>query len=61
MCHHVPVRLSAEEQQAVRRLTGIMIPACALLALAVVAGFALGPAPDRHEVVASVPAVDASR
>ena len=61
MCHHVPVRLSAEERQAVGRLSGLLIPAYAMLALVAIAGFALGHAPDRHAVVASVPAVAASR
>ncbi len=60
MCH-VPVRLSAEEKQAVRRLSNILVPAYAVLALAVVAGLAIGHAPDRHEVIASVPAGDVSR
>lgn len=61
MCHHVLVRLSAEEKQTVRRLSRLLIPAYAGLALAVIAGFVLGQAPDRHELVASVPAVAASR
>lgn len=61
MCHHAPVRLSAEEKQAVRRLSRVLIPACAMLALAVIAGLALGHAPDRHAVVASVPAAAAPR
>jgi len=61
MCHHVLVRLSAEEKQTVRRLSGILIPAYAALALAVIAGFVLGHAPDRQEIVASVPTIAASR
>jgi hypothetical protein len=61
MCHHVPVRLSAEEKRAVRCLSGVLIPACAMLALAVIAGLALGHTPDRHTVVASVPAAAAPR
>ena len=61
MCHHVPVRLSAEEKRVVRRLSNVLIPAYAVLALAVIAGFVLGHAPDRHEILASVPAVAGSR
>jgi hypothetical protein len=34
MCHHVPVRLSAEEKQVVRRLSNVLIPAYAVLASA---------------------------
>jgi hypothetical protein len=60
MCH-VPVRLSAEEQQAVRRLSGVLIPAYAVLALAVIASLALGLGHDRGELVASVPAVATPR
>jgi hypothetical protein len=60
MCH-VPVRLSAEEHQAVRRLSGVLLPAYAVLALAVIASFALGLGPDRGELVASVPVVAAPR
>jgi len=61
MCHHVPVRLLAEEKQVVRRLSSVLIPAYTALALVVIAGFAFGHAFDRHEIVASVPAVAAPR
>jgi hypothetical protein len=61
MCHHVPVRFSAEDKQAARRLSGVLFPAYAVLAVAVIVGFALGHARDRNAVVASAPAVAASR
>jgi len=57
MCHHIPVMLSAEEKQAVRRLSGFLVPAYAVLALAVIAGVAFTHhAPERQDRFASVPA-----
>lgn len=57
MCHHLPVTLSVEDRKSVRRLTRVLIPAYAAVALAVVAALATVQAPRSGELVASaVPA-----
>jgi hypothetical protein len=61
MCHHLPVTLSAEDKQSVQRLTGMLIPAYAAVALAVIAALAVVHAPRSHELVASVATPAASR
>ena len=61
MCHHLPVSLSAEDKKAVRRLSGVLIPAYAAVALAVIAALAVVHAPRSNELVASASLPAASR
>lgn len=53
MCHHLPVTLSAEDRKTVKRLTRMLIPAYAAVALAVIAALAVAPTPRSGELVAS--------
>ena len=59
MCHHVHVRLSAEEKAATRKMAGFMIPVYASIVLAVIAVVAVTGTPRQGEQIAttSVPAV----
>jgi hypothetical protein len=61
MCHHLPVSLSVEDRNAVKRLTRVLIPAYAAVALAVIAAFAVVQTPRSGELVASTAAPAASR
>ena len=61
MCHHLPVNLSAEDKKSVKRLTGVLIPAYAAVALAVIAALVVVPAPRSGELVASAALPAASR
>jgi len=58
MCHHVHVVLSAEDKKHVKKLSGILIPVYALIALALVAAVAFTGTPQKGELIAaaSVPA-----
>ncbi len=57
MCHHVHVTLSAEDRQAVKKLSGIMLPVYASIALAAIAVVAVGSAPPRQgEMIATASA-----
>jgi hypothetical protein len=56
MCHHVHVRLSAEDKAAVKTMSGWMIPAYAMAVLAVIALVAVTGAPRPGELVASASA-----
>jgi hypothetical protein len=60
MCHHLPVTLSAEDKKSVKRLTGVLIPAYAAVALAVIAALAITHGPRSDELVASAAAVSAA-
>jgi hypothetical protein len=53
MCHHVHVRLSAEEKSAVQQLSSLLIPVYAAVALAVIAVAAAGSGPQQNELIAS--------
>ncbi len=57
MCHHVYVKVSAEEKKEAKKLSGILIPVYASIVLAVVAVVALSGAPRPGEQVASTTAV----
>jgi hypothetical protein len=61
MCHHIHVTLSAEEKQAARKLSGIMIPVYASIVLAIIAVVSLTGAPRQGEQVASTTAPAATR
>jgi hypothetical protein len=61
MCHHLPVTLSAEDRKSVKRLTGMLIPAYAAVALAVIAAVAVAPTLRPGEQVASAAVPAASR
>ena len=61
MCHHFPVTLSAEDKKSVKRLSGMLIPAYAAVALAVIAALAVVHAPPPNELVASAAPPAASR
>jgi len=52
MCHAVRVRLPPEEAKQVRRVSGMMIPVYACLALIAVAAVMLSSAPRSGEQVA---------
>jgi hypothetical protein len=53
MCHHLPVRLSAEEKSAVKQLSGLLIPVYAAVVLAVIAVVAAGSGPQQNELIAA--------
>jgi hypothetical protein len=61
MCHYLPVNLSAEDKKSVKRLTGVLIPAYAAVALAVIAAIVVVPAPRSGGLVASAALPAASR
>jgi hypothetical protein len=56
MCHHVHVKLSAEDKAAVKKISSWMIPVYATAVLAVIAVAAAIGGPRNGEVVASVSA-----
>ena len=58
MCHHVYVRLSAEEKATARKMAGFMVPVYASIVLAVIAVVALTGTLRQGEQIAatSVPA-----
>ena len=53
MCHHVHVRLSAEDKKDVKKLSGIMLPVYASIVLAVIVVVAVASAPRQGELIAS--------
>ena len=53
MCHHVHIRLSAEDKAAVKQVWGWLAPVYALAVLALIAGVAVSNAPRNGELVAS--------
>ena len=53
MCHHVHVRLSAEDKAAVKQVWGWLAPVYALAVLALIAGVAVSSTPRNGELVAS--------
>jgi hypothetical protein len=53
MCHHVYVRLSAEEKKEAQKFSGVLIPVYASIVLAVIAVVALTGAPRPGEQIAS--------
>lgn len=53
MCHHVHVRISAEERQSARRFSGALIPAYASIALALLAAAVIFQPPRQGELVAA--------
>lgn len=61
MCHHIHVRLTAEERQDARKLAGIMIPIYASVVLAVIAVVAVTSAPRQNEMLAQASAPAAQR
>jgi hypothetical protein len=56
MCHSVRVKLSPEESAYAKRLTGFMIPVCAVAVLAIIALVAVTGGPRLGELVASASA-----
>jgi hypothetical protein len=56
MCHSVRVKLSPEERAYAKRLTGFMIPAYAVVVLAIIALVAVTGGPHSGELVASASA-----
>jgi hypothetical protein len=54
MCHHVHVTLSAEDKKHVTRLSGLLIPVCASIMLAVIVVVALTGVSRQGELIASV-------
>ncbi len=60
MCHHVYVRLSADEKAAARKMAGFMIPVYASIVLAVIAVVAVTGTPRQGEQIAAT-AVPAAR
>jgi hypothetical protein len=61
MCHHVYVKLSAEDRKDVKKLSGVMIPVYASIVLAVIAVVAVSGAPRQGELIASSSAPAATR
>ena len=61
MCHHIHVRLSAEDKQDVKKLSGIMIPVYASIVLAVIVVAAVTSAPRQGELIASASVPAAAR
>ncbi len=61
MCHHVYVKLSAEDRADVKKLSGIMIPLYASILLAMIVVVALGGGPRQGELIASSSAATATR
>jgi hypothetical protein len=59
MCHHVYVKLSAEEKKEAKRLSGFLVPVYASIVLAVIAIVAASSAPQQGDQIASrtLPAV----
>lgn len=57
MCHHVHVRLSEDEAKDVRKLSGLMIPVYASVAVAVIALVAVTGAAPQTAMIASVSSV----
>jgi hypothetical protein len=53
MCHHVHVRLSAEEKSAVKQLSGLLIPIYAAVVLVVIAVVVAGGGPQQSELIAA--------
>ncbi|MGB8896004.1 MAG: hypothetical protein WA322_13275 [Pseudolabrys sp.] len=53
MCHRVYVKLSAEDKQDVKKLSGIMIPVYASIMLALIAVVAVTGSSPQGELVAS--------
>ncbi len=61
MCHHVYVRLSAEEKKEAKKLSGILIPVYASIVLAVVAVVTITSAPRQGEQIAATAVRAAAR
>ena len=61
MCHHVHIRLSAEDKAAVKQVWGWLAPVYAVAVLALVAGVAVSSTPRNGELVASSSAPAAAR
>lgn len=61
MCHHVYLRLTAEEKKEARKVAGVMIPIYASVVLAVVAVVAVTSAPRQSELLAQSSAPAAQR
>ena len=61
MCHRVHIMLSAEDQQDVKKLSGIMIPVYASIMLALIAIVAVTGSSRQGELVASNVASAATR
>jgi hypothetical protein len=61
MCHHVYVRLSAEERKAVTKLSGVLIPAYALALLAMFAFAALSHQPRSGETLTAAAEMPAAK
>jgi hypothetical protein len=60
MCHHVHIKLNAEEKSGVKRISGLLIPVYAAVVLAVIAAAAAaGGGPRQTELIAarSIPAI----
>jgi len=61
MCHHVYVRLPAEEKAAVKKLSGVMMPVYASILLAMIAVVAISGGSRQGDMVASSSAATATR
>jgi hypothetical protein len=56
MCHHVLVKLTPSDEQAVRKMYGIMVPVFASIVLLVVAVIAVSHQPRSGEVLTAAAA-----
>jgi len=61
MCHHVHVTLSAEDKAAAKKISGFLIPAYAMAALALVALVTASGAPRQTELAAAASSPAATR
>ena len=59
MCHHGRIRLSAEDRQDVKKLSGIMVPVYATAMLALIAFAVVAGGSRQGELVASTTAQQA--
>ena len=61
MCHHGRIRLSAEDREDVRKLSGIMLPIYATAMVALLAFIVVTSGPRQGELVASTTAPASTR
>jgi len=61
MCHHVHVRLTAEDKQAVKTLSGLMLPVYASIVLVAIVAVTAGSGALQNESIAARSAPVATR
>ena len=61
MCHHGHIKLSEEDKEHVKKLSGIMIPVYATAMLALIAFVAVSGGPRQGDLVASTAPPAATR